>query len=170
MSNSIPRAHDDAASTKSLAIWLWSLPFIYLIHMAEEFWGGGGYPAYMLRTRGVLLSPTRFLIFGAVGLALILIGVVLARRLRFAKWLIVCLSALFFANAVSHTITAVRLAEYNPGLVSGLIIFIPFGVAALLRWRKEIRTSSLASALAVGLAIQFAVSLIAASGGRQPSP
>ncbi|MDQ3172961.1 MAG: hypothetical protein M3Q91_04515 [Acidobacteriota bacterium] len=40
----------------------------YLLHIAEEYWGGEGYSAYLLKLRGVQLSPTRFLVVQAIGI------------------------------------------------------------------------------------------------------
>ena len=42
-------------------LWSWLFPLSYLIHIAEEYWGGEGYPAYLLRLRGVHMSTARFL-------------------------------------------------------------------------------------------------------------
>src|SRR2546427_10754663 len=66
-------------SEASVAFWSWLFPVTYIFHIAEEYWGGEGYPAYLLRLRGVYLSPTRFLFDQALGLALVLAGIIIAR-------------------------------------------------------------------------------------------
>jgi hypothetical protein len=147
-------------------LWSWLLPLVYLIHICEEYWGGGGYPAFMARVRGVHISSARFLFLTSLGWVLMLFGIFMARRFRFLEWLAVCLCTVEAANGVSHTITAVKMSAYNPGLVSGLLLFIPLGIAGLCLLWKSMSGKRYLTALAVGVAIQLIVSLLAVSGGR----
>lgn len=155
---------------KSLILWAWLLPVAYLIHISEENWGGGGYPAYMLRVKGIHISQTRFLVLTGLGWALMLLGLYLARRLRFLEWMIVCLAMVEAANGVSHTITAVATRTYNPGLVSGLLVFIPLGAVILFRLWRGMSGSRYLTAVSVGIAIQLIVSLIALRSGNVRPP
>lgn len=146
-------------------IWLWLFPVTYVAHIAEEFWGGGGYPAFMLRTRGITITPTRFLVMSGVAWGLMLVGVMLARRLRFQDWLLVCLGTLVLANGLSHTINTLLRGEYNPGLVSGVLVWIPLGVVTLFRLKGSMQGSRYMAAIAVGSGIQVVISLLAMKGG-----
>ena len=87
-------------------LWSWLFPLSYIIHIAEEYWGGEGYPAYLLRLRGVHMSTARFLAAQSVGFILVTIGVILARRLKFLPMMLVILGALVAGNALTHTVTA----------------------------------------------------------------
>src|SRR5882724_13376436 len=87
-------------------LWSWLFPITYLIHIAEEYWGGEGYPAYLLRLRGVHMSTARFLAAQSVGFILVTIGVILARRLKFLPMMLVILGALVAGNALTHAVTA----------------------------------------------------------------
>jgi hypothetical protein len=157
---------DEKRYDKTVVILSWLIPLAYLLHIAEEYWGGGGYSAYMARARGVHITPARFLFLNGIGCGLMLLGVFLARRLRFLEWLMVCLGTVEAANGVSHSITAALTTSYNPGLVSGLLIFIPLGVAGLYLLRNRMSRGRYWTALAVGVGIQLVVSLLALSGGR----
>ncbi len=75
----------NSASISAVNFWLWVFPITYLIHIAEEYWGGEGYPAYILRLRGVHMSTARFLVAQSVGVVLVTVGVILARRFRY-RW------------------------------------------------------------------------------------
>src|SRR2546428_13091977 len=97
-------------------LWLWLFPATYLIHIAEEYWGGEGYSAYLFRLRGVHLSPTRFLAVQAMGFALVVAGVVISRQLKFPEYMTVILGALVLSNGITHTITALWDGGYGPGL------------------------------------------------------
>jgi hypothetical protein len=160
---------DEKRYDRSVLIWSWLLPLAYLIHISEEYWGGGGYSAYMARVRGVHITPTRFLVLNGIGCGLMLLGLFLARRLKFLEWLVVCLCTVEAANGVSHTITAVAKSSYNPGVVTGLLLFIPLGAAGLYLLKKSMSRSRYLTAMAVGVAIQGAVSLLALSGGKTPA-
>jgi hypothetical protein len=159
---------DETRFERWAVVWSWLFPAIYLAHIAEEFWGGGGYSAYVARTRGVTLSPVRFLVLTGLGWALIVVGIILARKFKFTQWLMVCLSTVVAANGLSHTINSVIRAQYNPGLISGLLIFIPLGMATLVYLKRRMQGRRYFVALLVGIAIQGVVSLLAQSGGRSP--
>jgi hypothetical protein len=160
---------DEKRYDMSVLIWSWLIPLAYLIHICEEYWGGGGYSAYMARVRGVNISSTRFLVLNSIGCGLMLLGMFLARRLKFLEWLAVCLCTVEAANGVSHTITAVVKSSYNPGLVTGLLIFIPLGAAGLYLLKKSMSRRRHLTAMAVGVGIQGVVSLLALSGGKTPA-
>src|SRR5678816_2501449 len=119
------------SSSSSITLWSWLVPITYLIHIAEEFYGGEGYPAYLKRLRGVELTPTGFLVGQAIGLALIIIGLLIARRLNFPKQLLIILGTVVMVNGFSHLGTSLYYREYGPGLITGVLIWIPFGLSLI---------------------------------------
>lgn len=159
----IIRSTDKVGATTA---WLWLFPVTYLIHIAEEYWIGGGYFAYLARTRGVNLTPARFIFLNGIGCALIVIGIFIAQRLKFPEWLLVCLGAVVAGNGLTHTVTALRAAEYNPGLASGLLIWLPLGAATLWVLRGRMRRRRYWSAVAIGVAINVVVSVLALNSGK----
>ena len=122
---------------RSITLWSWLFPITYVIHITEEFYGGEGYSAYLKRLRGVDMSPTKFLVGQAIGLALIVVGILIARRLNFPQQLLVILGTVVLVNGLSHLGTSLFYREYGPGLVSGVLIWIPFGVATLVRFKSR---------------------------------
>ncbi|HEX8144890.1 MAG TPA: HXXEE domain-containing protein [Pyrinomonadaceae bacterium] len=146
--------------------FIWLFPAVYLLHIAEEHWGGGGFSAYLARTRGVELSPLKFLVMNAVGWSLMTAGLLLALRLKFAEWMMVCLATVVFINGLAHTINAVLRAEYNPGLVTGLLLFIPLGASVLARLKGRMRGHRYFGALMVGAFIHVVIFWLALSGGK----
>jgi hypothetical protein len=90
---------------------------------------------------------------------------VLASKLKFSQWLMVCMATALLLNGLSHTINAVVRAEYNPGLVSGLLIFIPLGVIVLARLKGRMRGRRYFGALLVGVLINGVVLWLALGGG-----
>jgi hypothetical protein len=87
----------------------------------------------------------------------------MARRFRFQEWLIVLLSGL---AGVSHTIKSLLSGAYNPGLVTGVIVFVPIGLLLLSRMKPWMTGAKFVSAILVGLVVQAVVSILALTGGR----
>ena len=148
------------------ALWLWLFPVTYLIHLAEEYWGGEGYSAYLFRLRGVHLSPTRFLAFQWLGVALIVAGVIISQQFKFPRFMLCLLGALVLSNGITHTVTALRHGGYGPGLVSSMLIWIPLGLVTLFRLLGQMSSVRYVVAMTIGFATNGIVALIALRGGR----
>ena len=52
----------DGAPARPRPWWLLGLPLGYLLHLADEWWGGDGFVAWIERATGATVSPTRFLV------------------------------------------------------------------------------------------------------------
>lgn len=148
----------------SITLWSWLFPLTYVIHIAEEFYGGEGYPAYLKRLRGVEMSSTKFLVGQAIGLALIVLGIVIARRFSFPRQLLVILGTVVLFNGVSHLATSAYYREYGPGLISGVLIWIPFGVATLISFKSSISPIRYWLYVAIGIAINVVIALLTLQG------
>jgi len=148
-------------------LWSWLFPLSYVIHIAEEYWGGEGYPAYILRLRGVHMSTARFLLAQSVGFFLVTIGVVLARRLKFLPMMLVILGALVAGNAITHTVTALSILSYGPGLISSIFVWGPLGSATMIRYKSAIDDRrQYWIAIAIGVAINVVIGILTMRGGR----
>lgn len=145
---------------------MWLFPATYLIHIAEEYWGGEGYTAYLYRLRGVHLSTGRFFFFQGLGVVLICIGIVLSLQLRWPRFMLAIMGALVLSNGVTHTVTALRHGGYGPGLVSCVLIWIPLGLVTLILLQPDMPTLRIVVASLIGFGINGAVALIALRGGR----
>ena len=153
-------------STRLTAILLWVFPLTYLIHIAEEYWGGEGYPAYILRLRGVHLSTTRFLAAQSVGFFLVTIGVLLARRLHFPQMMLIVMGTIVFVNSLTHTVTAITSSTYGPGLVSSIIIWMPLGLFVLIRYRGAVSRKRYGMAIAIGVSVNVIIGIFTMRGGQ----
>jgi hypothetical protein len=147
--------------------WSWLFPLSYLIHIAEEYWGGEGYPAYLLRLRGVQMSTGRFLMAQSVGLILVTIGVILARRLKFLPMMLVILGTIVAVNSLTHIVTALSILKYGPGLVSSIVVWGPLGVLTLIRFKRALDDQrQYWIAIAIGIGVNVVVGILAMRGGR----
>ena len=150
----------------TITIWSWLFPATYLIHIAEEYWGGEGYSAYLLRLRGVHLSPTRFLVVQSLGVVLMVAGVILARRFGFRQMMLVIFGAIVLVNGLTHTVTSVRHGGYGPGLVSSLVIWIPLGLITLFRFKGRISERRYWTSVAIGVGVNGIIAVLTLRGGR----
>ncbi len=150
----------------SIDLWSWLFPLTYLLHIAEEYWGGEGYPAYLLRLRGVYLSPSRFWLAQSIGVILVIAGIILSRRLKFYHMMLVILGAAVLVNGVTHTITSARHLSYGPGLLTSIFVWIPLGVSTLVRFKTNMSSQRYWLAVIIGTAINGAVAVITLRGGR----
>lgn len=140
--------------------WPWLFPITYLIHIAEELNGGAGYSAYLERLRGIHITPGRFMLAHGIGVVLMVIGIVVARQLKFANFFNVVLGTTVLINGFTHTIQTVVHGEYVPGLVTGLLIWLPLGVVTLVRFNGTMSRSRFGLAMALGAGINILVELL----------
>ena len=147
-------------------LWPWLFPITYLLHIAEEYWGGEGYSAYLLSLRGVQLSPTRFLLVQTIGFALMIIGIILARRLQFRNLMSVIIGAVVLANGLTHTILSIAYTEYVPGLITSIVLWIPLGMATLLGLRRMMRDARYWLSVALGVGINGIIELVTSKVGQ----
>ncbi len=153
-------------SNTSTTLWSWLFPITYLLHIAEEYWSGPGYSDYLLRLRGVQLAPTHFLLVHAIGFALMMVGIVLARRLNFPNLLSVILGAVVLVNGLTHTILSLTHAEYVPGLITSILLWTPLGILTLLGFRRTMCEPRYWFCVALGVAINGIIELVTTKAGQ----
>jgi len=156
---------NDVHSMFSVVFWLWFFPVSYVIHAAEEFWGGEGYTAYLYRLRGVHISISRFIVLHFLGLVLIATGVLIAHLLHFPVFMIVVFGALIFSNGISHTVTAIWDRGYGPGLITS-IAWIPLGAFAVYEMFGQISIARLVIASLIGMGMNGGVAFFTMKGGK----
>ena len=153
-------------SANAVNFWLWLFPLTYIIHIAEEYFVGEGYPAYILRLRGVHMSTARFLVAQGVGLFLVTIGVILSRRFNFPKMMLIILGTIVMVNGITHTVTALSIMEYGPGLWSSIFIWMPLGLYTLIRFKKANSNKRFWIAFAIGVGVNVVVGILTMRGAR----
>lgn len=153
-------------SNTSTTIWTWLFPITYLLHIAEEYGCGEGYSAYLLRLRDIQLSPARFLLIQGMGLALMIVGIILARHLQFPNLLSVILGAVVLANGLIHTALSLSYLEYVPGLITSLLLWIPLGIATLVRLRRTMHNARYWLCVALGIGINGIIELVTSKAGQ----
>lgn len=147
-------------------LWLALFPLSYIVHFAEEFWCGEGYPAYLYRLRGVSMTNRRFVVLQTLGFVLITVSCVVSYSLGFPQLMIAIFSGFVFCNGVSHTITAIYDRRYGPGLIASVALWIPLGVLSIYFLIGQMSNLRLTIGVAVGLAANGIVALFTLRAGK----
>jgi hypothetical protein len=128
-----------------------------LLHVFEEYFYPGGFPDFMKRSSPVFAPfiTTNFaFIVNGLFLVLCILGVVVGRN---ALVFGLSIASLLVSNGLIHLAGSLRARRYAPGLISGLLLYIPLGIAAYALFLRSGQASvpqALLSAL-LGLAYQL---------------
>jgi Domain of Unknown Function (DUF1080)/Protein of unknown function with HXXEE motif len=90
-------------------------------------------------TGGVVLQPPEFVILNRIGCVVMTIGVALVNESRRWRWVLTALGGIVLLNAAMHAIGSVVTRSDSPGLVTGLVLWIPLGLFTL---RREVRSAA----------------------------
>ena len=146
--------------------WSALFPLTYLLHIAEEYWGGEGFPSHMHRHYHIDLSETRFLVLQSFGLAAMLIGLTMASAFRFPNTMLTILAVVVVSNGAIHTCRSIANLRYEPGLITGVVLWMPLGIATFYLTIGSMSTMRLLLGVGIGLVISGLVELISMRGGR----
>jgi hypothetical protein len=133
-------------------------PFVFILHVLEE---APGFVAWFnsLVPRGI--TQDLFLTVNAVALIItVLIALLVVAVPNAASGLILAawVGFLMLANGLFHLVGTIAHARYCPGVITGTVLYIPFGIL-LLRW--IIRDLDLRPLLVLGTAALGAVPMLA---------
>lgn len=143
---------------------VWLFVVAYLAHVVEEF--VGGFPSWLASIFGRPLPVDTFLVINAVGLVAMVVAAFAATRKESMGWLAIGIAALTFANGLLHLLGSLATASYSPGLFTGVVLYLPLGLLALLRAWDQVPASFLWKGIGAGLAAHGLVSLVAATSVR----
>jgi hypothetical protein len=157
---------DGSQAIISNAVWLALFPLTYIIHFAEEFWGGEGYPAYLYRLRGVSMTTRRFVVLQTLGFIFFLVASFVSYSFGLPQLMIAILSGFFFCNGLSHTVTAIFDRRYGPGLFASVLLWMPLGAVSIYFLIGQMTNLRLFIGVAAGFAINGLVAVATLRGGR----
>lgn len=139
--------------------WVWLFPATMIIHVAEEALTGETFPRWISRVTGLDLSLREFLTFNAIAFGVVLLGTLLALRLRRGGWAVAALGTAFLTNVFFHVAGTFATGTRSPGVVSAILLWLPLGTYALVWTWRNARRRELALGVAIGFAAHSLVSL-----------
>jgi len=140
--------------------WPLLFPLTYLVHIAEEYWCGGGFHNWS-RVLGMQLDGMRFLQINAVAWTTMLLLCLAALLVIRIRWVVVSFAAAVLLNGLAHMIASIATVSYSPGLVSGLLLWAPLGSYTLLRAYAGMTRRAYWGAIVWGLVMHSLVTLTA---------
>jgi Protein of unknown function with HXXEE motif len=143
-------------------LWPLLFPVTYLVHFAEETWGG--FVPWSARYLGFHLTVERFLGLNAVAWVGMLILGIAASLGEKTRWLVVPLATAVLLNGVAHLGASLATGIYSPGVISGVVLWVPLGAIVLRRAWLRIR-HGVWPLVALGVLLQLAVTSWARSQG-----
>ena len=129
-----------------MSLLSWSLAGAASIHIIEEFAFPGGFKAWWCAYKPDIAASVsnRFLII--INGILIAFSVIVALAVSAPKgngvaaWL--TLAALLFSNAIFHIIGAIQTKRYSPGMISGIVLYIPLAIYGFAHFLRSGQASS----------------------------
>jgi glycopeptide antibiotics resistance protein len=64
-------------------------------------------------------------------------------------------------NGIIHLVLSIFTLSYSPGVISGVILFLPLGTSIYLRILPKLEKKEKIAAISIGLLLLFSVSMIA---------
>lgn len=128
-----------------------------ILHVLEEYLFPGGFPEFMRLAAPAFAEGINrpFAIF-INGLFLIACAVGIRQGPRIVSFGI-ALAVLVLLNGIAHQAVALRFRRYAPGMVTGLLLYIP--IAALILWNfarnGELHGDNLFSGVLIGILAQL---------------
>jgi len=126
--------------------WIfWALVGAAAIHMVEEFVYPGEFLDWMRDFRPEFASSVtvRFaVIINALFFLLCVAGAIVASR---SPVLSLSVASLLFLNALMHMVGVVKAREYVPGVISGVVLYLPLSLGAYYLFASSGQLSLLGS-------------------------
>ena len=145
---------------------VWLFTPAYAAHLAEEFWGGPGFPAWFARVAGAPLPVSAFAAINAVAFILLLVGSAIAVRREQQGWIVIAIATVVTVNALLHVVGSVVTGSYSPGLLTGIVFYLPLGQLVLIRALHQVNRAQFTKGVVAGVVIHGLVSVIAAAAAR----
>ncbi|HEV2762335.1 MAG TPA: HXXEE domain-containing protein [Pyrinomonadaceae bacterium] len=142
--------------------WPLLFPLTFVVHVAEEVWCGEGFPAWVSRVSGVEMTHERFLALNAAAWVVMLAGCLLAAGFERLRPLALPFATAVLINGLAHTGATALTATYSPGLLSGLLLWVPLGLYTLRRARRFTERKTFWLAVASGFVLHGLLTLTAA--------
>ncbi len=145
-------------------LWPLLFPLTYLVHIAEEYWCGGGFYRWA-QVVGMQMSGPRFLQINAFAWTVMALLCVLAVTVARLRWMMLAFAAAVSLNGAAHTLASLATVSYSPGLWSGLLMWLPLGLHTLRRAYAGMSRRGYWGAIAWGLVMHSLVTFFARFGG-----
>ncbi len=147
----------------------WVFLLAALVHVGEEYFFPGGFMQFMQRLNprwaSAITAPFTILV-NAAFLLLVFAGAWVGESSLIFS---LSIAALLFINGILHFAGTIITSHYVPGLISGLLLYIPLSTTAFITYlcAERIELSGVALSFLFGSLYQLIPLFIAATASRR---
>jgi hypothetical protein len=138
---------------------VWLFLATYAAHVVEEWFGG--FPEWFAVVAGRPLSREAFLVINALAFAAMAAAIRAAIRREALGWLAIAIATVVLINGAAHLLASLVTRTYSPGLLTGVILYLPLAQLALLRAWHQVSPSLFWRGIAAGVAAHAVVTTTA---------
>ena len=159
---------NDLTSGRFVSLWVVLFPITYFAHITEEYLGG--FVEQTAEFTGLVVPEIAFLTANAILWIGMLVVVTLVFYRRIGVTLIVVIGTVVVINSLLHIGSTLIFARYSAGVYTGVLLWLPLGIATLGRAyrllpRNELKRGILLGVVAHALVPVFGFGFIIAFGG-----
>lgn len=138
---------------------LWLFVPAYLCHLAEEFFAG--FPEWFAIVVARPLPRTGFLLINAVALVVMVAAIRAATRRETDEWMAIAVATVLFVNAIAHLAGCLVVGAYAPGVLTGVVIYVPLTMLVLIRAWHQARPETFTRGVVAGFLVHALVFVLA---------
>lgn len=137
----------------------WLLPIAFLLHLAEEWFGG--LLQWTVDALGNGISVRRFITINALAFPIFLAGTWAALYSPRMVWFVVLFATVLGLNGVLHTFATLGLWQYSPGVITGAVLYVPLSYVVLVACKQRVSKTVLYAAMLAGVLVHGLISFLA---------
>ena len=139
-------------------------PLSFGLHILEEWFAG--FLEWVALILGAELPRGAFVVINAVALGAMVIAARAASAREENGWLAIAIATIVLVNALLHVLGSLVTRSYSPGLLTGIVLYLPLGQLALIRAWMQARRTTFCRGVVVGLAVHAVIIATAAAASR----
>lgn len=138
---------------------VWLLVGAYAAHVVEEWFGG--FPQWFAVLAGRPLPADAFLTINAIALVVMAASAAAATRRESFGWLAIAIATIELVNGIAHLLGSIVTTSYSPGVITGVILYVPLAQLALLRAWGQVAHAFFWRGVAAGVLAHVIVTMTA---------
>ena len=139
-------------------VLVWLVVAAFAAHVVEEYLAS--FPGWFAQLSGRPLPVAAFLWINGVALPAIVV-ITWAGLRRGWDWIPIALGTIVLVNGVGHLLGSLATGTYSPGLLTGIMLYLPLGQLLLIRAWHQASGTTLATGILSGIVAHMGVTLTA---------
>jgi hypothetical protein len=138
---------------------VWLMPAAYTAHLLEEWFGG--FPEWVGTVVGSPLPRPAFVAINAVAFVVLVAAVRETTRREESGWMAIAIAAVIGVNGLGHILGSLATRSYSPGLITGVVFYLPLAKLVLMRAWLQARPEAWRFGVVSGIVFHTLVFVVA---------